>query len=134
MENDKLYLCMKTTGGDLVPFYEINGSFFSTKKDKGGSVFNMDVLISNINTTRFEEKTKKIKNEENMDFEQTNLNEEPVTVDNEQILEEISTDQGGSEINTESGGTDIKNKEGERHLPTCDLEDSILKYIHKKDY
>jgi hypothetical protein len=134
MENDKLYLCMKTTGGDLVPFYEINGSFFSTKKDKGGSVFNMDVLISNINTTRFEEKTKKLKNEEKMDFDQPNLNEEPISVDNEQTLEETEMEQGGTELNNEHGGINIKAKEGERFLPTCDLEDSILKYIHKKDY
>lgn len=131
MENDKLYLCMKTTGGDLVPFYEINGSFFSTKKDKGGSVFNMDVLISNINTTRFEEKTKKLKNDEKLDLEQPNLNEEHVSLDVDQLVEETEIEQGGTEL---EGGNNIKFKEGERTLPTCDLEDSILKYIQKKDY
>lgn len=128
MENTKLYLCTKTAEGDLFPFYEINGSFFSRKSEQGGSVFNMDDLISNINTVKFEEKTKKLKNEEveNVpDIDLTLKQEEPVVLQqDEPVLEE----------NEETAGTEIKFKSGERQLPTKDIEDSIWNYLNKNDY
>lgn len=119
---------MKNKMGNLVPFYEVNGYFFSTNdEESGGSILNMDNLISNINTVKFEEKAKKaekLKNDTNQ------------TIDPEIILEnekETSNNEEFNNSNTEDefAGSGNKEKLEEKRLSTIDLQNSIYQYLQK---
>lgn len=139
MENRKLYLCTKTAEGDLYPFYEINGSFFSTNRDQsGGSIYNLDMFIPNINPAKFEEKTRKLKNEEDvLNRVDDDFNESCNSIPMDNVNESKTDVDANAEEECVIGGAKNKLKNGstnDNNWPTMDLEDSIQKYLQKNKY
>lgn len=137
MENHKLYLCTKTAEGELYPFYEINGSFFSRKNDQvgGSSLYNLDMFIPNINPAKFEEKTRKLKNEIDSVNEINIVNEQPIEFQKEIELDSsLEKDQAVEEEVSDIGGKSNKVMNEDRNWPTMDLQDSIQQYLQKNKY
>ncbi|QKE44546.1 hypothetical protein Yalta_099 [Yalta virus] len=134
MENHKLYLCTKTPEGDLYPFYELNGSFFSRKSEHvgGSSSYNLDMFIPNINPAKFEEKTRKLKNEESSVHEIDNVNEHDS--DAKEITSTCLEKEPVLEEEADIGGKNNMDKNEERLWHTMELQDSIQEYLHKKKY
>ena len=111
-----LYLCTKSKEGEFIPFFRINGSYATCEADdKGGSVFNMEYLISNINSKKFEDKIKKT------EILQNSLN------DKESVEEKIEVEESVSDIPQYKGGK--KEKKEDRVMATLDLADSITEYL-----
>lgn len=137
MENHKLYLCTKTAEGELYPFYEINGSFFSRKSDQvgGSSSYNLDMFIPNINPTKFEEKTRKLKNEIDSVNEISIVNEQTsMDVQKDNDLDSSLEKEQTLEEEVEIGGQSNKIINEDRTWRTMDLQDSIQQYLHKNKY
>lgn len=111
-----LYLCTKSKEGEYVPFFIIDGSY-ETSDEKGGSIFNMDCLISNINSKKFEDKVKKTEV-----LQSCPNNKEPI----QEKAELDESNVGGSQSTYQNVK---KEKKIERRMATMDLIDSMAEYL-----
>lgn len=111
-----LYLCTKSNEGEFIPFFRLDGSYMTYETDeKGGSVFNMECLISNINSKKFEDRVKKTEVLQSS----TNNNQEV-----EENIEDSETNGGAGQ---QKGVK--KEKKEERVMATVDLVDCMTNYL-----